>query len=249
MSIDLPPNLYLQTVFVRSLPPLHPKPDALLPLLCAYVFAPLARETSLQGDLSLDHYDDSQHSKASLASGAPPGFPPVGNGSVGVLRVNSGGAAAAAPWGSGLGGGKSDMGGSQNAVVPGGIWLPTPRTQATSSFSPSSSTGAGGDGTAGASAGGSGARGRGDGDNGQDAASAGFFGSGGASKSGSSDELRCSRCSNTEAKQRAQVKSGRARCGQRLGVLHLGGYVCPLLVLARALCACCGFGPSVCRQI
>lgn len=184
------------------------------------LFLRLLRETSHQGDLSLDQYDDSQHSKGSLASGAPPGFPPVGNGSVGVLRVNSGGASAAAPWGSGLGGGKSDMGGSQNTVVPGGIWLPTPRTQATSSFSPSSSAGAGGDGTAGASAGGSGARGRGGGDDGQDAAAAGFFGSGGADKSGSSDEPRCSRCSNTEAKQRAQVNSGRAGFGRRVGMFR-----------------------------
>lgn len=129
--------------------------------------------------------------------------------SSGFLRENSGGVYAsgssAAPWGSGMGGGKGDAGGAggHNPVVPGGIWLPTPRTQGTSSFSPSSSTGGGGGGGgAGGAARERAAGDRGGGDSGgRNAAGGGglFFGS---------DEPRCARCSNTDAAGQAQVGWG-----------------------------------------
>lgn len=183
----------------------------------------------MQGDLSLEHYDDSQHSRASLGGLGSRG---IGgsrlSGGGGILsrtssglfrdtlsRESSGGFArdnfglsgtsigAGAPWGSGMGGqGQSDAGGAaggQHFVVPGGIWLPTPRTQGTNSFSPSSSTGGGGGG--GRAGGGSGPirKGTGDaGDLGEHAGSEGFF--------GGSNEPRCARCRNMDAVGQSQVR-------------------------------------------
>ncbi len=181
----------------------------------------LAARPSTQGDLSLDHYDDSHHSRGSLGGliglgggGGGIGALGIANGglsiraSSGFPRENSGGAHAggssAAPWGSGMGGGKGEAGGAggQHLVVPGGIWLPTPRTQGTSSFSPSSSTGGGGGGAGGGAGGAARERAAGDrgggegGSGGKNAANGGFFGS---------DEPRCARCSNTDAAGQAQV--------------------------------------------
>ena len=162
-----------------------------------------------QGDLSLDHYDDSQHSRGSLVTGGfssiggsgSGGIGPVGGGltgaSNGITRKNfAETSSSAVPWGSGMGGsggGGGGVGGGKNdsgCVVPGGIWLPTPRTQGTSSFSPSSSVG--GAGAVAARTGGTG----GGSDVGKNAATGGFFGS---------DEPRCARCSNTDASGQAQV--------------------------------------------
>lgn len=195
--------------------------------------------TRAQGDLSLDHYDDSQHSRGSFnLSGGIGGIGALGisNGSLpirassGFPRENSGGvsSSSAAPWGSGMGkaGDAGGLGG-QHSVVPGGIWLPTPRTQGTSSFSPSSSTGAagggggGGGGAAGGAGGGGGGAGReraGDrGESGISAANGGFFGSG-------NGEPRCARCSNTDAVGQAQV-GGRACVYERV-VLSGNGRDC-----------------------
>lgn len=169
----------------------------------------------VQGDLSLDHYDDSQHSRGSLNLTAGIGALGISNGSLsirassGFPRENSGGVSSgsAAPWGSGLGkGGEGGGLGGQHSVVPGGIWLPTPRTQGTSSFSPSSSTGAGvgvGGGGVGGGGGGVGRERTGDGGDGgmmMNAVNGGFFDSGSA-------EPCCARCSNTDAVGQAQVTS------------------------------------------
>ncbi|CAM9885253.1 unnamed protein product, partial [Hapterophycus canaliculatus] len=182
------------------------------------VVSPGSLLESDQGDLSLDHYDDSHHSRGSFGGlGGSGGIGALGissgslsiRASSGFPRENSGGfsASSAAPWGSGLGGlGKHDAnggGGGQHHVVPGGIWLPTPRTQGTSSFSPGSSGGVGGGvGGGGAGAGGIGVirereeGGAGQGGGGGAAANGGFFGS---------EEPRCARCSNTDQNGQAQV--------------------------------------------
>lgn len=142
-----------------------------------------------QGDTSLDQYDDSQHSSG--IAGASLG----GNGPINstIARLGAGGASnGGVPWGSGMGGvGKGDP---QHVVVPGGIWMPTPRTQGTNSFSPSSSLGTGGDGIVGGAS--RGGRGGGSMLNGS---TGGFFGN---------DEPRCARCNHSDASDQAQVRVG-----------------------------------------
>lgn len=184
-------------------------------LSCEYPCPQTQPYRHVQGNLSLDHYDDSQHSRDSLDG------PGGGIGALGVItsslairassgfpRENSGGISSsnAAPWGSGMGGGgKADAGGAgggQHYVVPGGIWLPTPRTQGTSSFSPSSSAGGGGGGGAGGGGGGSVAareREEGGAESRSSAANGGFFGG---------NEPHCARCSNADAGGQAQVSDG-----------------------------------------
>lgn len=236
----LPPKCLFKT-HALLLPPL------LVPPLVSLVCKPIVckpthhlRVRVMQGDLSLDHYDDSQHSRASLGG--------LGGRGIGGLRLSGGGGgggsgmhsrvssglprenlsressggfardslglsvtgisiSAAVPWGSGMGGqNQVDEGGGaggQHFVVPGGIWLPTPKTQGTSSFSPSSSAGGGGGGIGGGRTGGGSGPIRKStvdaGDIGEDAADGGFF--------GGSDELRCARCSNTDAVGQAQVRT------------------------------------------
>lgn len=152
----------------------------------------------VQGDLSLDQYDDSQHSRHSIGGMGGSGFGAIGAsafGGTGGMRFPSPAPPPSAPWGSGFGGGgKSGL--ETHAVVPGGIWLPTPRvttTQGTSSFSPSSSAGAGGGDGAGDGKGRDGQGGEGGGRSG------GFFGI---------DEPRCDRCGSTDPAVRAQVSGG-----------------------------------------
>ena len=141
----------------------------------------------LQGDLSFDQYDDSHHGAVGT------NLPSTGPLSSAIMRVSVGGVSnGGAPWGSGLGGGgKVD---SHHVVVHGGIWMPTPKTQGTSSFSPSCSLGASGD------AGGGGAvRGGKGGGSVENTGAGGVFGN---------EEPRCARCDHSDASDQAQVCRG-----------------------------------------
>lgn len=160
---------------------------------------PFASNIEKKGDLSLDQYDDSQHSRHSIGTmgGAFSAISAAGAvGGMSGMRFPSP-APPQAPWGSGLGGvGKNGL--DAHVVVPGGIWLPTPRatmTQGIGTFSPGSSAGAGGRGGAGGGSeanaqDGEGRRGAGDDRGG------GFFGS---------EEPKCDRCGTTSAMERPQV--------------------------------------------
>lgn len=167
-----------------------------------------------QGDLSFENYDDSLHSKGSVAGGGAGGIKNISMGAdlsglpSSLMRGPS--IKSDAPWGSGMGGGgKNDPVGGQLNVVHGGIWLPTPRTQSASTFSPSGDVIGGTDGAgggAGVSGGAAQGAGRGVDSSGRNAARGGFF---------RSDEVsRCARCSNTDADAPAQVriKSKGNRC-------------------------------------
>lgn len=188
-----------------------------------------------KGELSLDQYDDSLHSRGSF-----PGGPGSRHGSGGVgFGVGLGGPVVGgmpspspapppvAPWGSGLGGlGKTGLEIGQHVVVPGGIWMPTPRATGLGggTFSPSSSastTGGGEDGGRGGRGRGGGTGGRGSGSvDGGSGQAGGFFGS---------DEPRCDRCNNTDAKNRAQVRfvftDGRLSEGEEVQAGERGGGV------------------------
>ncbi|CAM9609890.1 unnamed protein product, partial [Sphacelaria rigidula] len=163
------------------------------------------------GDLSLDQYDDSQHSRHSIgtmgggcfsaisAAGAVSGMPGI------RFPAPSPAPAPSAPWGSGLGGlGKTGQ--DAHVVVPGGIWLPTPRattTQGTGSFSPSSSAETAGGADA-AGGGGQGMASEQDGRAGRRASSGG----GGIGRGGGffgTDEPKCDRCGTSDASERPQI--------------------------------------------
>lgn len=171
-----------------------------------------------QGDLSLDQYDDSQHSRGSFPgggigsagghmlglgvaiTGSGGGIGGTGAPSLGGMRFPSPAPPPPAPWGSGMGGvGKN----GPDGVVHGGIWMPTPgASNLTGSFfslgnAGGDEAGRGGSGAGGSVAGAPSTRRGGAMESGNGVAAGRFF---------VNDEPRCDRCSTSEVGTRSQVR-------------------------------------------